>query len=220
MNRQMRPWASMQHGRGGPIPSDTELWHRATAGDPGAFGDLFDRHANAIFNFCLRRTRDVEAAEDLVSGTFLHAWRRRGDVRLLGDSVLPWLYAIAANLIRRHARGLGRRAAALRRLPAPRSEPDPADAVIERVDEQRRSERALALLRSLPERDQDLFVMCVWQGLSYDQAALALGIPVGTVRSRLSRARTRLRRLLQEPVPASGDERFEHSDPLGKGAQD
>jgi len=192
MNRQMRPWASMQDGRGGPIPSDTELWHRATAGDPGAFGDLFDRHANAIFNFCLRRTRDVEAAEDLVS----------------------------ANLIRRHARGLGRRAAALRRLPAPRSEPDPADAVIERVDEQRRSERALALLRSLPERDQDLFVMCVWQGLSYDQAALALGIPVGTVRSRLSRARTRLRRLLQEPVPASGDERFEHSDPLGKGAQD
>ena len=192
-------------------PSDRDLWRRAAAGESAAFGDLFDRHALAIYNFCLRRSGDRTAAEDLMSATFLHAWRRRTDVVLAGDSLLPWLYGIAANLTRRHSRGLKRRASAVARLPGPGFEPDPADDVALRLDLGRRAEHALRLIRSLPERDQDLFVLCVWQGLSYEEAALALDIPVGTVRSRLSRARQRLRALLAEPPDMSGDERVEHA---------
>ena len=192
-------------------PSDRDLWRRAAAGESAAFGDLFDRHALAIYNFCLRRSGDRTAAEDLMSATFLHAWRRRMDVVPAGDSVLPWLYGIAANLIRRHLRGLRRRASAVARLPEPGLEPDLADDVALRLDVGRRAELALDVIRSLPERDQDVFVLCVWQGLSYAEAALALDIPVGTVRSRLSRARQRLRELLAEPPSMSGDERVEHA---------
>ena len=96
------------------------------------------------------------------------------------------------------------------RLPVSRPQPDPSDDVAERIDDAAQAERAFGLLRTLPQRDQDLFVLCAWQGLSYREAARALGIPVGTVRSRLSRARARLRGILEEPVTTTGDERGGH----------
>jgi hypothetical protein len=79
-------------------PSDAERWARVVAGDPRAFEELFDRHANAIFAFCLRRTGDRAAAEDLMSATHLHGWRRRGELHLADTGPLPWLYGAAANL--------------------------------------------------------------------------------------------------------------------------
>jgi RNA polymerase sigma factor (sigma-70 family) len=184
---------------------DGELWERAVAGESEAFEQIFDRHANAIFAFCLRRTGDRSAAEDLLSTTFLHAWRRRTDMELTTEGPVPWLYGIAANLVRRHLRSVGRHQAAMLRVPAPGDEPDPSDGIAGRVDDARRMERTLDALRAMPESDQELFVLCVWQDLSYDEAAAALGIPVGTVRSRLSRARSRLRLALVEPTAASGD---------------
>ena len=98
----------MPRAPSGGGPTDAELLRRAVAGDHAAFGDLFDRHAHSIYNFCLRRSGDRTAAEDLVSATFLHAWRRRADVVLDDDSLLPWLYGVAANLTRRHLRGARR----------------------------------------------------------------------------------------------------------------
>jgi RNA polymerase sigma-70 factor (ECF subfamily) len=187
-------------------PADAELWGRAIAGEPRAFEQLFDRHANAIFTFCLRRAGDRSAAEDLMSATFLHAWRRRADMQPATDGPVPWLYGIAANLVRRHIRSVGRRQAAMARMPAPGPEPDPSEEIAGRLDDARRVDRTLGALRSLPESDQDLFVLCVWQHLSYEEAATALAIPVGTVRSRLSRARSRLRLALGEPTGGSGDE--------------
>lgn len=195
----------------GEGPADAELLRRAVAGNHAAFGDLFDRHAPAIYNFCLRRSGDRTAAEDLVSATFLHAWRRRADVVLDHDSLLPWLYGVAANLTSRHIRGARRYEAARARLPRPALEADPADDVAVRLDEGRRAGRVSEAIASLPERDQDLLVLCAWQGFSYREAALALGVPVGTVRSRLSRARGRLRDLLAEPEEPIGDERVEHA---------
>src|SRR5207249_2877590 len=106
-----------------------------------------------------------------------------------------------------------RRRAAVARLAAAVPAPDPAEDVARRLDDERRAQRAIDLMRSLPERDRDLFVLCVWQGLSYEAAADALGIPIGTVRSRLSRARARLRRLLPEPHAPAGDERGEGAEP-------
>src|SRR5439155_17083438 len=109
--------------------ADAELWARAVAGDPGAFEQLFDRHANDIFRFCVRRTGDRSAAEDLMSTTFLNAWRRRAEMQPTPNGPVPWLYGIAANLVRRHLRGVDRRQAAIARMPSPEPELDPTEEI-------------------------------------------------------------------------------------------
>lgn len=183
--------------------SDSELWDRAAAGDAAAFGELYDRHANAIYNHCFRGTASWSLAEDLTSAVFLQAWRHRSDVRLVGDSALPWLLGVATNLARNQQRALRRYQAALRRLPPPSSEDDFADDLAARVDDERAMRRILVLVNRLPRRDRVVLALCVWDGLSYAEAAAALGIPVGTVRSRLSRARRRLERSRREPGAAT-----------------
>jgi RNA polymerase sigma factor (sigma-70 family) len=175
-------------------PSDANLWARSRAGNTEAFGRLFQRHAKIIYNYCFRRVGDWVAAEDLLSIVFLEAWRRR-DTQLEGDKVVPWLYGIATNVVRNQRRSERRFAAALRRVPPAQPEADFADIAHARVDDELQMRAAVSLLRQLPQQEQDVFVLCAWMDLSYDDAALALGVPVGTVRSRLSRARRRLREL-------------------------
>jgi RNA polymerase sigma-70 factor (ECF subfamily) len=175
-------------------PSDADLWARSRAGDPDAFGTLFERHAKLIYNYCFRRVGSWSTAEDLLSVVFLEAWRRR-DVALPPDKVLPWLYGIATNVVRNQRRSERRFAAALRRLPASEPEPDFTEAADARVDDEWQAQGALQLLGKLSRREQDVFALCAWMELSYEDAALALGVSLGTVRSRLSRARTRLREL-------------------------
>jgi RNA polymerase sigma factor (sigma-70 family) len=178
-------------------PDDSTLWSRARAGDSGAFGMLFERHARTIYTYCFRRVGSWDAAEDLVSIVFLEAWRRL-DKPLPSGKELPWLYGIATNVVRNRRRAERRYAAALRRVPRP----DPAtgfeDGSDERMDDEKLMVRALELLGRLPRREQEVFALCAWSELSYEDAAIALRIPVGTVRSRLSRARARLREL--DPV--------------------
>jgi RNA polymerase sigma factor (sigma-70 family) len=173
---------------------DSILWSRVRDGDADAFGLLFERYVKTIYNYCFRRTGEWGVAEDLVSITFLEAWRRR-EKDLAGEKVLPWLYGIATNVLRTRRRSEARFASALRRV----AEPRPAaafDAIVdERLDDERQMQSLLRLLAQLPKREQDVFVLCAWSELSYEEAALALGIPIGTVRSRLSRARQRLREL-------------------------
>jgi RNA polymerase sigma-70 factor (ECF subfamily) len=178
----------------GMAPSDAALWSCSRAGDADAFGLLFERHAKAIYNYCFRRVGDWAAAEDLLSIVFLEAWRRRGK-ELPPDKVLPWLYGIATNVVRNRRRAERRFAAALARVPAPPFEPGFSDIADERLDDERQMQKALALLAQLPQHERDVFALCVWSEASYEDAALALGIPVGTVRSRLSRARQHLREL-------------------------
>lgn len=175
-------------------PDDGMLCRRAALGDADAFGSLFERHADAIYNYCFRRIGDWATAEDLLSVVFLEAWRRR-DKELPPDKVLPWLYGIATNVVRNQRRSRRRFAAALQRLPQPRVEQTMSDGVGERLDDERQMKQVLALLAQLPQREQEVFALCAWFDLSYDDAAVALAIPVGTVRSRLSRARARLREL-------------------------
>jgi RNA polymerase sigma-70 factor (ECF subfamily) len=163
-------------------------------GEPSAFGTLFERHARAVYNFCFRRTADWAVAEDLTSVVFLEAWRRRDDVRLSGDSALPWLYGVALNVLRNRWRSERRHRGALARLPRERPDAftDDADG---RLDDERRMRTLLRSIQGLPGRERDVLALCGWAGLSYEEAALALDIPVGTVRSRLSRARARLSEL-------------------------
>jgi len=175
-------------------PTDDALWGRVRRGDSGALALLFRRHADALYNYCFRRLGDWTSAEEMVSIVFLEAWRRR-DAEVQPGKVLPWLYGIATNVVRNRRRSERRYAAALQRLPAEPPTPDPADDAVGRADDERRMKRLLSWASQLPRHEQDVLALCVWSELSYEDAAAALGVPVGTVRSRLSRAKTRLRNL-------------------------
>jgi RNA polymerase sigma factor (sigma-70 family) len=184
--------------------TDIELWARAVAGDAGAFGVLFERHARAIYNYLFRRCADWSVAEDLTSVVFLDAYRRRGTVRMEDGKVLPWLYGVATNVLHNQRRSLRRHAAALRRLPPPEPQPGFGADAADRIDAEREMRVVVAALRSLSRADREVVGLCLWSELSYEDAAIALGVPVGTVRSRLSRARRRLAQMTDEraaPVP-------------------
>jgi RNA polymerase sigma factor (sigma-70 family) len=172
--------------------TDTELWEQAAAGESAAFGLLYERHARAIYNYLFRRCADWSLAEDLTSVVFLEAYRRRTTVAIEEGKVLPWLYGVATNVLRNQRRSLRRHADALRRLPPPEPLLGIAGEAAERVDAERRMRLVLAALDGLTQSDQEVLVLCLWSELSYEDAAVALGVPVGTVRSRLSRARSRL----------------------------
>jgi RNA polymerase sigma factor (sigma-70 family) len=159
------------------------------ADDTDRFAQLFDQHAPELLRYCFRRTADAALAEDLVSVVFLEAWRRRADLREDADP-RPWLYGIATNVVRGQWRSRRRHHAALSRIRGHDATGDSAADVYEREQEMR---ALLASIAGLPRREQDVLALCVWSELSYEQAALVLGVPVGTVRSRLSRARARLR---------------------------
>jgi RNA polymerase sigma factor (sigma-70 family) len=190
---QRNPPADSGHNKEMEL-SDAQLWVRSRAGDAEAFGLLFERHAKVIYNYCFRRIGNRATAQDMLSTVFLEAWRRR-DTELQLDTALPWLFGIATNVIRHQRRSERRFAAALSRLPRPEAEPDLAGDADERVDVELQARDAVHALGRLPKREQDVYVLCVGMELSYEDAAAALGVPVGTVRSRLSRARGRLREL-------------------------
>jgi RNA polymerase sigma-70 factor (ECF subfamily) len=179
--------------------SDVELWDLAVDGDHEAFGGLFERHARGVYNHCFRRTASWADAEELTSAVFVEAWRRRRDVRLIDESARPWLLGVANNILRNHWRTLRRYRAALARLPSPGPQPDPADDVAGRLADERQMSRVLALVERLPRRDQEVLTLCAWSELTYQEAATVLGVPVGTVRSRLARARARLAELDGNP---------------------
>src|SRR5215831_6937031 len=178
--------------------TDAVLWQRAAAGDTDAFGTIFERHATTVYNYCFRRTGDWAQAEELTAIVFLEAWRRRTQVVLERDDAIPWLLGVATNVLRNLRRSQRRHRAALERLPRERVD-DFAGDVDERLDDERRMRAALRALEKLPRPDQDVLALCVWEELTYEEASLALGVPVGTVRSRLSRARGRLRELSANP---------------------
>ena len=175
----------------GPDRTDRELWI-AGRNDPRVFGQLFERHGRAVFTYCARCTADLGQADDLTNIVFLEAWRRRYSVTLTNDSALPWLLGTAHNMARNSQRGLRRYRRALSRLPPPEFEEGVEEGAIERVDAERALADAQREIEALPEVERDVVLMVLWSGLSYEHAAAALGVPVGTVRSRLARARAKL----------------------------
>ncbi|SRR6266508_2014737 len=173
---------------------DAALWAGVQSGDAEAFGLLFERYGKVIYAYCFRRTADADRAADLMSVTFLEAWRRR-EVALHGDKVLPWLFGVATNVLRNERRARRRYQAALDRLPAALDEQDFAEEATDRLDGERQMRKALQLFKRLPRGERDVFVLVAWQGLSPEDAADALGISAGAARTRLSRARKRLAHL-------------------------
>lgn len=191
-------------------PDDDLLWSRARRGDPAAFGELFTRHSKAVYNHCFRLTGSWASAEDLTSVVFLETWRRREESDGDDGTFLPWVLAVASDVVRHSARSVRRHRRLLARLPPAVIEGDAVDATADgpassaaapTAESERRMRHVLRVFRRLPEAEQDVLALCVWGGRSYAEAALALGVPVGTVRSRLARAYAHMRRLT-ENVPA------------------
>ncbi|MFG2823604.1 RNA polymerase sigma factor [Kitasatospora sp. NPDC048365] len=175
---------------------------RLRAGDQRAYGELFDEHAGAVYGYALRTLADWAAAEDVVSLTFLEAWRLRATLHEEGESVRPWLFGIATNVLRNTARAGRRHRAAMARLPEREATPDFAEELVTRLDDGAQLAAVQRALGRLRRGEREVFRLCVWVGLDYAAAAEALGVPVGTVRSRLSRARTRLRALTEQELTA------------------
>jgi RNA polymerase sigma factor (sigma-70 family) len=170
--------------------------------EPEHFTVLFCRHAPYIQRYVVRRLGQ-DAADDIVAETFLLAFRQRNSYDPTRADARPWLYGIATNLIGRHRRAEIRLYRALARTGVdPVMEPF-TDQVDDRVSASTASGRLAAGLARLPAELRDTLLLVVWGDLSYDEAATALGVPIGTVRSRLSRARSRLRRTLGDTNPAA-----------------
>ncbi len=163
---------------------------------PQEFAAIFDRHFDAVHRYLSRRVGG-DRADDLAAATFTIAFERRGtfrDGKHAGDA-RPWLYGIATNLLRNDGRSERRALAVLAELAASqRAVPAAESAAI-----------GEALSRLDPDH-RDALLLYAWEGLSYDEIATTLGIPVGTVRSRLSRARARLRAVVDDPSVTDPDE--------------
>jgi RNA polymerase sigma-70 factor (ECF subfamily) len=180
------------------VAAERDLVERLRAGDPEALAALFDRYGDRIYNHCFRATGDWGEAEDATSTVFLEVWRHRRRVRAHDDSALPWLYGVATNVCRNLTRSRRRRLRGIGALPPPEPVPDHAEQVTDRIDSTARMAAVLDAIDDLPAREREVLGLVAWSGLSYEQAAAALDVPVGTVRSRLSRARARLARLTTE----------------------
>ncbi|MGD0245511.1 MAG: RNA polymerase sigma factor [Streptosporangiaceae bacterium] len=179
---------------------------------PERFGVVFDRHAAAIHGYVARRL-GRDAADDLVAETFLVAFRQRGGYDPGQPSARPWLYGIATRLVSRRRRDEVRFFRAIARTgidPAadPVAEPV-ADQVIRRADARTLHRQLAGALAGLAATDRDALLL-VADGLSYAEAAQALGVPAGTLSSRVARARRKLRAGLGDVNPADESEEQGH----------
>ncbi len=129
---------------------------------------------------------------------FLEAWRKRKDVRLHDDSILPWLLAVSNNVARNANRSIRRRRRLLAKLPPPAALSNGEDELDQRIDDEKVMASIIAKLAGLRVEEQEVVALCDWANTSYAEAATALGIPIGTVRSRLSRAHDKLRSLIED----------------------
>lgn len=182
-------------------PTDAQVIEQSLR-SPEAFATLFDRHAGAIYRYAAIRL-GTDVADDVMSETFYLAFRGRRRYDLSRENARPWLYGIATHLVSQRRRIEARHLRALSGSAEPIVHEAPDDAVAERVSAQAtRTELARALVQ-LPRRYRDVLLLVALADLDYAEVAAALGIPVGTVRSRLHRARRSLRAELASRDPNS-----------------
>jgi RNA polymerase sigma factor (sigma-70 family) len=172
---------------------------RQSLGDPEAFAAIFERHADSLHRYLAIRTGD-RSAEDLVGETFALAFRCRGAFDLTRASAQPWLFGIATNVARHYWRSEVRRAEHDRRSPADTGfEPDFSDLATESVLFEAQSEAISLALAQIDSQYVEVLLLVAGPAFTYDEIAETLDIPLGTVRSRLARARRQLRDLLDVP---------------------
>jgi RNA polymerase sigma-70 factor, ECF subfamily len=170
--------------------------------NPGPFSLLFERRAPELLRYVHARL-GPDLAEDVLAETFLAAFRRRAHYDGSRADARPWLYGIAVREIARHRRAEARGRRALARIPAEVVTGDFGERSAERVTAQRLRPRLATVLADLPRQDRELLLLIAWAGLTYEETAQALGIPVTAVRSRLHRVRVKTRQALGGANPAN-----------------
>jgi RNA polymerase sigma-70 factor, ECF subfamily len=176
------------------LPTDAEVIAMSLE-IPGRFGALFERHATTLYRYLVRRV-GPDDADALLGEVFRIAFECRSTFDLARPEARPWLYGIATNVVAKHRRREARRMHATGRLAASRvASGDPIDRADERLDAAQLWPRVASAIAELPEGERDALLLFAWEDLRYDEIAAALDIPLGTVRSRLNRARGRLREL-------------------------
>jgi RNA polymerase sigma-70 factor, ECF subfamily len=178
-----------------PVPDALLIRHSLR--EPEQFTEVFDRHYAEIHGYVARRL-GPSLAEDVASETFLIAFDRRRRYDVAFPSARPWLYGISSNLVARHRRAEVRRYRALSRADVTHAVDGHADRVAGRLDARALRGRLAAALVDVADRDREVLLLVAWAQLSLEEAARALGIPAGTARSRLHRARRRMRTALED----------------------
>jgi RNA polymerase sigma-70 factor (ECF subfamily) len=173
---------------GAGTPSDRDVI-ASSLERPECFEAVFERHATAIYRH-LRRRVGAALAEELTAETFARAFRARRRFDRRGEPALPWLYGIAANLVRMHRRAEERRLRAYARAADPGLEPSPSGDSDRRLDAAALRPALAEALAGLPHAQREVLLLHAWAELSHEEIAVALSISAGTVRSRLHRART------------------------------
>jgi RNA polymerase sigma factor (sigma-70 family) len=182
--------------------SDASIIERSVK-DPKAFSVLFDRHFDEIHRYLARRI-GADRADDLAADVFAVAFERRATFRAPAD-VRPWLFGISTNLLRNEWRAERRALNAQADLTTTAGHSG-ADVVgVRRME-------VLEALAALDADQRDVVLLFAWEGFSYEEIGSALGVPVGTVRSRLARARRRLRKVLADPEPVARSDQHEVSE--------
>ena len=174
--------------------SDAEVIGRSQ-GEPEAFGLIYDRHAATLLRFLGRRV-GARVAEGLVGELFRIAFERRKAFDPSRGSALPWLYGIGSNLLLKHRRGEARRLRASARMAADRDAVD-GRASAAALDARLLFPRVADAIEALPGDEREALLLFAWEDLSYQSVAEALELPIGTVRSRLNRARAHLRERIE-----------------------
>lgn len=175
--------------------TDAELWRLLLQGDGVAFGTIFDRHRDRLFRSALRSAGSPQDAEDVVASVFLELWRRRGNVRLVEDSLLPWLLVTTQNVVRNRTRHERRYRRFLSNLPKPAAERSAEELSVEALDGHDRHKAAAAILAMLTPADAEIITLVGLDELSIAEAATVLGVSGDAAKQRLSRARRRARKL-------------------------
>jgi RNA polymerase sigma factor (sigma-70 family) len=183
----------------GPGVGDGALFARSVA-EPQVFEIIFDRYYRPVYGYLSRRVgRSV--ADDLAAETFTRAFERRSSYDAKAERALPWLLGIAINLLAHHRRSERRHLRALAAAGQPESSERFADASDGRLDAASARRRLITALEQLDDYDREALLLYAWGDLKYEEIAAVLGIPIGTVRSRLHRARRTLRAALEEESP-------------------
>jgi RNA polymerase sigma-70 factor (ECF subfamily) len=198
------------------VSTDSEIFRRSWD-TPAAFGELYDRHAPTIHRYAARRI-GASVADDIMSETFLVAFERRADFDLERDDARPWLYGIATTLLKKHSRLEARAWKGLVAAGAAEIGHDAIEALGSRVDAEIAMRRLASALKRMPARDRDTLLLHAWADLDYEGIALALAVPVGTVRSRLNRARRTLRALADRGIASDKEVDHGRTDPASQGA--
>lgn len=173
--------------------SDAALWLEASRGTERSFATIFDRHRTRVFRAAYRRVGNISDAEDIVAIVFLEAWRLRKKVRIVDGSLLPWLLTVTTNVTLNQGRSQRRYRLLLSKLPPAPPEVDHAPVVEDRLDSREQGRRLTEALRKLSPGDRAVVNLCLIEELSLADTAAALALPLGTVKSRLHRARGQLR---------------------------